>query len=207
MKALMVPVAALLMVGMVHVLVAAEEPVDRKKAWPDATQGTFQIDYPYGIPVSYGEGRHPGIDVTLSRGTPIIAASDGDVLRVGDPCPLESYCGGIFVLVQHGRDFRSLYGHLEKAFVVQGQALKRGQLLGLSGVSNNGYAHLHFGLCMLEGSCLHHSQTYDPQAFWLHGEATCFDPNVDYAGSPQRNITLPVACGEYARRLLTERKQ
>lgn len=91
-----------------------------------STHGPSYVDYPYGASVSYGEGRHPGIDFNLKRGTPIIAVSDGEVIYVGDPCPGERHCGGIFVGIRHGDHFKSLYGHLDKAFVEKGRLLKRG---------------------------------------------------------------------------------
>jgi len=172
-----------------------------------ATHGPFYVGNPYGAHVSYGEGRHPGIDFDLGRGTPIIAASDGEIIYVGDPCPGEPHCGGIFVAIRHGDHFKSLYGHLGKVFVETGQLLKRGQLIGLSGASNSGYAHLHFGICKIKGNCINYSQTYNPKKFWLDGEPQCFDPNMDYSNHSQKDITLPVACVEYANRLIAKTKK
>jgi len=132
-----------------------------------ATHGPFYFGHPYGAPVPYGEGRHPGIDFDISNGTPIIACSDGKVFYIGEPDAKERYGGGIFVGLSHGEYFRSLYGHLTRIFVEKDQSLKRGQLIGLSGASNDGYQHLHFGICKIRGNCKNYSETYDPNKFWL----------------------------------------
>lgn len=174
-----------------------------------ATHGPFYIGHPYGAPVPYGEGRHPGIDFDIKIGTPIVAASDGVITYIGEPDSKERYGGGIFVSITHGEHFITLYGHLAKIFVQKGQPIKRGQLIGLSGASNNGYAHLHFGVCKIGGNCKNYSETYDPTKFWLGGKPQCFDQNMDYSRYYQKDLTLPVACGEYAKELtaITKRNE
>jgi murein DD-endopeptidase MepM/ murein hydrolase activator NlpD len=166
--------------------------------------GPFYVGNLYGAPVSYGERRHAGIDFDIRRGTPIIAASDGEVTYVGDPCPSERRCGGIFVILRHGNHFKSIYGHLGKVFVKTGQLLKRGQLIGLSGASNSGYTHLHFTICKIGADSMKYSHTYSPETFWLGGKSQCFDPNTDYSSYSQKDIILPVACGEYAKALISQ---
>jgi len=86
--------------------------------------------------------------------------------------------------------------------VKKGQSLKRGQLIGLSGASNDGVHHLHFGICKVGGSSQQYSQTYDPEKFWLAGRPKCFDPSADYSKYSQEGITLPIACGAYAKQLI-----
>jgi murein DD-endopeptidase MepM/ murein hydrolase activator NlpD len=172
-----------------------------------ATHGPFYVGYPYGASVPYGEGRHPGIDFDISKGTPIIACSDGEVVYIGEPDAKERHGGGIFVEISHGEYFKSLYGHLTRIFVEKGQSLKRGQLIGLSGASNSGYQHLHFGICKIGGSCKNYSQTYDLKTVWYGGQPRCFDPKMDYSAYSQKDITLPVACAEYAKELIAEIKK
>lgn len=171
------------------------------------TISTFRISNPYGAKVSYGDGRHPGIDYDIRRGTPIIAASNGVVVYVGDAdCPKELHCGGFFVEVRHGENFNTFYGHLEQAYVEKGQLLNRGELIGTSGSSNSGNAHLHFSVCTIGGRCDYH-ETYNPKKFWLDGEAQCYDPMQDYSGYSQKDLTLPIACAEYAKRLRAQIQQ
>jgi len=172
-----------------------------------ATHGPFYIRKPYGAPCPYGERIHPGIDFRISTGTPIIAISDGKVIYIGEPDSKESYGGGFFVSISHSIHFNSLYGHLSKVFVEKGQSLKRGQLIGLSGASNNGNAHLHFGICKKRGNCQNYSQTYNPDEFWLGGKPQCFDPNKDYSSYSQKEIAFPVACVDYAKELKSKTKK
>jgi hypothetical protein len=174
-----------------------------------ATHGPFIVGNPHGGIVQYGEGRHPGIDFSISNGTPIITPSDGVVFYIGEPDSKERWGGGIFVGISHGEHFNTLYGHLTKVFVQKGQSLKRGQLIGFSGSSNYGYAHLHLGVCKITENlrdCQSYSKTYDPDNFWLGGKAQCFDPKMDYSRYSQKDITLPVACGEYAKELMARIK-
>jgi len=172
--------------------------------------GPFNVDKPHGGSAPYGEGRHPGIDLGISTGTPIIAASNGRVLLLkrttadGDD--------GDEVVIMHGKHFISNYAHLSKVFVMKDQLVKRGQLIALSGASNSwgkpDYQHLHFGICKIgRGGCLNYSNTYDPNLFWLGGQPQCFDPKTDYSAHSQKEITIPVACGDYAKTLTAESKK
>ena len=162
----------------------------------------FHVCKQYGAPVSYSEGVHPGIDFEISQGTPIIAATEGEVSFVGDSDSKVSNSGGIFVRVQNAQHFDLIYGHLSKVYVAKGQLLKRGQLIGLSGLSNDGTPHLHFGISKVGGSFQKYSQTHDPQKFWLDGRPKCFDPDADYSKYYQKGITIPIACKDHAKQLI-----
>jgi len=174
-----------------------------------ATLGPFAVDKPWGGPAPYGEGIHPGIDFGIGTGTPIIAVSDGRVNLVSavrDPND-----DGDQVVIRHGMHFLSLYAHLSKVFVRKDQFVKRGQLIALSGASNSwnkpDYQHLHFGICNTGGGgCRNYSNTKDPNLFWLGGQPQCFDPKMDYSTYSQKDITLPIACGDYGKALIAESK-
>jgi len=170
-------------------------------------EGSPPIGNWYGKPgIKYGEDKHPGIDYSIPTGTPIIAISDGVVVSITRPFPSEPYGGGFFVGVLHENYFASLYGHLTKHLVQKGRPIKRGELIGYSGASNNGYKHLHFGLVKIGTTEAHLlSNTHNPDNFWLDGKPQCFDPQVDYSKYSAKEITLPVACGEYQRKLLTNK--
>jgi murein DD-endopeptidase MepM/ murein hydrolase activator NlpD len=163
----------------------------------------FVLPY-YGHPVPYGEGKHPGVDINLPIGTPIIAVSDGIVSLVYPGTSGKSYMGGCSVSIEHGEHFESGYGHLSKVFVVVAQPVKRGQLIGLSGASGGSDEHLHFAIRRILGNPFMYSDSYDPANFFLGGKAQCFDPNKDYSSYSQKEITLPVACGEYTKILISE---
>jgi murein DD-endopeptidase MepM/ murein hydrolase activator NlpD len=101
----------------------------------------------YGVEgMPYGEGRHPGIDYLLPIGTPIVAVSGGIIIYVGDEYKEEIYGGGFAVIIKHADSFFSFYYHLSSLVVTDGVGIKRGERIGLSGKSNNGFPHLHFGL-------------------------------------------------------------
>ena len=167
------------------------------------SNGPFYVGTQYGASVPYGEMRHAGLDFDIGTGTPVITATEGKVSVIYVPCPDEWYCGGVFVELNHDGQFKTLYGHLQNVYVERGQVLKRGQLIGLSGSNNRGYPHLHFVTCKIKGLC-YYSNSYDPDHFWMDGKPQCFDPNKDYTKYQLKEITLPIACGEYAKRLDNE---
>lgn len=85
---------------------------------------------------------HPGVDITSPRGTPIYASGDGVVQTPGGNA-LTGY--GICVVINHGYGYESLYGHMSRKAVAEGQKVKRGQLIGY--VGSTGMAtgpHLHY---------------------------------------------------------------
>jgi hypothetical protein len=149
-----------------------------------------------GMP--YGDGRHPGIDYDIPIGTSIVAVSDGIIDFIGEPYKDKYYGGGFAVCLKHADDFFSLYAHLSKVYVTNGQHIKRGERLGLSGQSNTRYPHLHFGLIKntKKGSGLLFSQSYNPNDFWLNGKPQCYDPHKDYSKNSYKEITFPVVCSE-----------
>ena len=85
---------------------------------------------------------HTGLDMQATSGTPIRASADGVVRFAGT-----SRGGyGIQVHIVHGSfGFESKYAHLNSVNVRQGQKVKRGEVIGLSG--NTGLSkgpHLHY---------------------------------------------------------------
>ena len=83
---------------------------------------------------------HDGIDWAVPMDTPVLAADEGEVVLAGNGIY------GVTVVLQH-RWGRSYYGHLSRTTVKNGQQVKKGEQLGLSG--NTGLStgpHLHFGV-------------------------------------------------------------
>jgi murein DD-endopeptidase MepM/ murein hydrolase activator NlpD len=86
--------------------------------------------------------QHFGVDLQAPEKTNIYAVNDGKVMATLD---LSNY--GKTIIIDHGLDIFSLYLHLDNFKVAQGDMVKRGQLIGLSG--ETGYAtapHLHFSM-------------------------------------------------------------
>ncbi|MGA9586357.1 MAG: M23 family metallopeptidase [Terracidiphilus sp.] len=88
-----------------------------------------------------GEGAfHPGIDIEAPYGTPVRAAGDGEV---EDANMGAGY--GRQVVLDHGHDLITLYGHLSAVAVVPGQHVTRGQVIGYVGQSGRATGpHLHY---------------------------------------------------------------
>jgi len=86
---------------------------------------------------------HSGIDLAGERGTPIVAAADGTVVRVVKDAAL-----GRAVTVDHGNGLETIYGHLDKVLVREGQHVARGQELGKMGSTGRRSTgpHLHYAV-------------------------------------------------------------
>ncbi len=88
-----------------------------------------------------GEGAfHAGIDISAPNGTPVEATADGLVFYAS---PDAGY--GNAVLIDHGCGITTKYGHLSKMFVLVGQEVKRGQVIGAVGTTGKATGpHLHY---------------------------------------------------------------
>lgn len=84
---------------------------------------------------------HRGVDYAADRGTPVMAAGDGRVIRSG----YDKYNGN-HVFIQHGEKYVTKYLHFNKRPAVKkGQSVKQGQTIGY--VGSTGLAagpHLHY---------------------------------------------------------------
>jgi murein DD-endopeptidase MepM/ murein hydrolase activator NlpD len=82
---------------------------------------------------------HLGLDFRVPSGTPVTAMNDGTVLLAR---PL--YFEGNFVVIDHGQGLLTLYLHLSEFKVKEGDQVKRGQEIGLSGGTGRATGpHLH----------------------------------------------------------------
>jgi murein DD-endopeptidase MepM/ murein hydrolase activator NlpD len=82
---------------------------------------------------------HLGLDFRVPSGTPVTAMNDGTVLLAR---PL--YFEGNFVVIDHGQGLLTLYLHLSEFKVKEGEQVKRGQEIGLSGGTGRATGpHLH----------------------------------------------------------------
>ena len=82
---------------------------------------------------------HLGLDFRVPSGTPVEAMNDGTVLLAR---PL--YFEGNFVVLDHGQGLLTLYLHLSEFKVREGDRVKRGQEVGLSGGTGRATGpHLH----------------------------------------------------------------
>jgi len=83
---------------------------------------------------------HPGLDIDGERGDSVIAPANGVVVKAG-------WQGGYgnMIEIDHGNGLFTRYGHLSKIGVQVGDAIERGQLIGLIGSTGRSTGpHLHF---------------------------------------------------------------
>lgn len=88
-----------------------------------------------------GEGAfHSGIDIDAPYGTPVRAAAEGDVISAA-----MSNGYGREVVLDHGHDLHTVYGHLSAIAVLPGQHVTRGEVIGYVGQSGRATGpHLHY---------------------------------------------------------------
>jgi murein DD-endopeptidase MepM/ murein hydrolase activator NlpD len=88
-----------------------------------------------------GEGAfHPGMDIDAPYGTPVRAAGDGDITGTNLGAGY-----GRQVVIDHGHDLLTLYGHLSSIAVMPGQHVTRGQVIGYVGQTGRATGpHLHY---------------------------------------------------------------
>ena len=83
---------------------------------------------------------HSGLDIGAAIGTPVHAPAPGIVVFAGR---LPEY--GIAVILEHGNDTKSLYGHLSRLHVRLDQKVERGQLIASTGnTGRSSGPHLHY---------------------------------------------------------------
>jgi murein DD-endopeptidase MepM/ murein hydrolase activator NlpD len=116
--------------------IPAIQPVSNKNL--NRVGGSFG----YRIDPIYKDMRfHSGLDFTAPIGTPIYATADGVVQAAG--FTTDGY--GLKVVINHGYGYQTLYGHMVKAKVRQGQAVKRGEVIGYIGSTGKSTGpHCHY---------------------------------------------------------------
>jgi len=83
---------------------------------------------------------HEGLDLIVSRGTPVLATADGTVESAAS-----SRTTGNTVRIRHAGGYETVYAHLESMNVRAGQRVRTGQKIGSVGMSGQAMApHLHY---------------------------------------------------------------
>jgi murein DD-endopeptidase MepM/ murein hydrolase activator NlpD len=107
--------------------------------WP--VRGPVNSDFgPRRSPWAPSSEFHSGLDIGAPIGTPVKAPAPGVVVFAG---PQTEY--GVTLIIDHGNDTRSLYGHLSRLNVTLDQAVKRGETVALTGnTGRSSGPHLHY---------------------------------------------------------------
>ncbi|OYV03326.1 hypothetical protein CGW93_01540 [candidate division bacterium WOR-3 4484_18] len=91
-------------------------------------------------PFTHRREFHPAIDISNVEGTPVVATADGIVHFTGW---VRGY--GKTIIIDHGFGYSTLYGHLKKMLVKEGQVVRRGEVIGLMGhTGRTTGTHLHY---------------------------------------------------------------
>jgi murein DD-endopeptidase MepM/ murein hydrolase activator NlpD len=98
---------------------------------------------------------HLGYDLSITQHVGVQASNDGKVIYAA---PLGIY--GNCIVVDHGYGLQSIYGHLSQIDVHEGDMVKKGQVMGKSGMTGlAGGDHIHFSM-QLDGVQV------DPKNWW-----------------------------------------
>lgn len=99
---------------------------------------------------------HAGVDFSVRAGAPVHASGAGTVVEAG-----KDLLWGNFIRVDHGRGVLTFYAHLEKTLARRGQAVARGEAIGLMGMTGVATGvHLHYELTIRGAKA-------DPMRFFL----------------------------------------
>lgn len=105
------------------------------------------LSSPFGLRRFFnGEERnaHSGLDFAVPQGTAVKAPADGIVTIVAD-----YFFNGKTVFIDHGQGLITMYCHLSKFQVTQGEQVKRGQVIGNVGATGRATGpHLHWNVSL-----------------------------------------------------------
>lgn len=132
--------------------IEAEREIKKKAFAHDIPEPEWSGDFvpPIDTTVSEGFGTrrtfngklasiHRGLDYHAKMGSPVTAANAGQVVLAQ-----ELFYEGGCVMIDHGEHFMTIYMHLSKIEVSDGEKVEKGQQIGLSGASGRATGpHLH----------------------------------------------------------------
>jgi murein DD-endopeptidase MepM/ murein hydrolase activator NlpD len=112
----------------------------RPSIWP--TQGRVTSYFGYRFhPIAGHRLFHDGLDIANKTWTPIYATADGIIKFVGR----KDYFGRMVTIRHPESDCQTVYAHLQRAAVTEGQVVQRGDLIGYMGATGRTTGtHLHY---------------------------------------------------------------
>ena len=114
----------------------AIQPVSNKDLNRIASGFGYRID-----PVYKTTKFHAGLDFSAPQGTPIYATANGTITTAGNSG--NGY--GNHVIINHGYGYETLFGHMVRVKVHNGQTVKRGEVIGWVGSTGKSTGpHCHY---------------------------------------------------------------
>ena len=131
----------------------AVDLTERREAAEAPVQPSQPVDWPYGdgkmiwpLDGVISQGFHSGhkaLDIAVPLGTSVRAVDNGVVVKAG--YSTVGYGGRI--VIDHQIDYLTLYAHLSRSMVQEGDVVQKGQIIGYVGSTGNSTGpHLHFEL-------------------------------------------------------------
>ncbi len=124
--------------------------------WPSLLPVEGYLSREFAQDALVASNSHEGIDIAAKHGSPVLAAGEGYVVYAGWHQEL-----GNLVILHHGDDLFSTYGHNDRILVREREQVKRGETIALVGSSGRSSGpHLHFEIW-------HEGKAVDPLQFLL----------------------------------------
>ncbi len=108
----------------------------------------------------FGMPGHEGVDIRALLNTKVFACADGQVYRVENNPKAHAY--GIHVRIRHRDGYRTIYGHLAKTLVKEGEPVTGAQVIGLADATGASVGH-HLHLSLKKDQATELGQTNYPQ--------------------------------------------
>jgi len=109
----------------------------------------FKITQPFGanpeIYAYYGLPGHEGLDIRAPHNTNVYACADGEVYQVYNQAEGHPY--GRHIRIRHANGYRTVYAHLTRVLVSEGEQVVAKQVIGRAdSTGNSSGSHLHLSL-------------------------------------------------------------
>ena len=129
-----------------------------------------RVTSPYGYRPRFRR-MHKGIDLKLQTGDTVYAAFSGRVRLTN----YERRGYGYYIILRHENELETVYGHLSKFLVTDGEDVKVGQPIALGGNTGRSFgAHLHFETRYM-GYAINPAAIFDFENKTTHTDTYTFD--------------------------------
>lgn len=107
--------------------------------WQYPFKGGYSVTSPFGVSRSNGN-KHKGVDLVGTNSKHIYPINYGRVITTS----YDSGGYGNYVVIDHGNNYWSLYAHMKKIHVEEGQSVNKNTILGVEGSTGRSTgSHLH----------------------------------------------------------------